>query len=80
MILILDIGISNIGSVKNALDFLELRNKVSKNTEDIKKADKVIIPGNGNYGEGLKKIRKLNITESLNEKILVKKTLFLVSA
>tara|TARA_Y100001958_G_C20991014_1_gene378570 strand:+ start:122 stop:727 length:606 start_codon:yes stop_codon:yes gene_type:complete len=74
MILILDIGISNIGSVKNALDFLELRNKVSKNTEDIKKADKVIIPGNGNYGEGLKKIRKLNITESLNEKILVKKT------
>ena len=55
MILILDIGISNIGSVKNALDFLELRHKFLKNTKDIKKADKVIIPGNGNYGEGLKK-------------------------
>ena len=29
MIVIVDIGISNIGSVKNALDFLGLNNKVS---------------------------------------------------
>lgn len=74
MILILDFGISNIGSVKNALDFLGLKNKVSDKNSDIKKADKIIIPGNGNFGEGLKKIHKLNIVNSLNEKILVKKT------
>lgn len=74
MILILDFGISNIGSVKNALDFLGLKNKVSDKNLDIKKADKIIIPGNGNFGEGLKKIHKLNIVNSLNEKILVKKT------
>ena len=74
MILILDFGISNIGSVKNALDFLGLKNKVSDKNSDIKKADKIIIPGNGNFGEGLKKINKLNIINSLNEKILVKKT------
>ena len=42
MILILDFGISNIGSVKNALDFLSIKNKVSEKL-DIK-SDKIIIP------------------------------------
>ena len=36
MILILDFGISNIGSVKNALDFLSIKNKVSDKNLDIK--------------------------------------------
>ena len=50
MIVIVDIGISNIGSVKNALDFLKIKNKITRKNEEIKKAQKIIFPGNGNFG------------------------------
>ena len=74
MILILDFGISNIGAVNNALNFLDFKCKISNNAKDIKDAKKIIIPGNGNFGVGIKKIMNLNIINDLNEKVLVKKT------
>ena len=74
MILILDFGISNIGAVNNALNFLNFKCKISNNANDIRDANKIIIPGNGNFGAGIKKIIDLNIINDLNEKVLVKKT------
>ena len=74
MILILDFGISNIGAVSNALNYLNFNCKISNDRKYIKKAKKIIIPGNGNFGEGVKKMNDLNIIDTLNEKVLVKKT------
>lgn len=74
MILILDFKIGNIGAVYNALNFLKFKCKISNNVIDIKNAYKIILPGNGNFGEGIKKIKNLKIIEDLNEKVLVKKT------
>ena len=42
MIVIIDIGISNIGSIKNALNYLGIKNKVSRSEIDLKNAKKVI--------------------------------------
>ena len=74
MILILDFKIGNVGAVYNALNFLKFKSKISNNAIDIKNAYKIIIPGNGNFGEGIKKIKNLKIIDDLNEKVLVKKT------
>jgi len=42
MIAIIDYGAGNIQSVKNALDFLKVKNKITDKAEDILKAGKVI--------------------------------------
>lgn len=73
MIIVIDYGISNIGSIKNALDFLGFKSKISKSINEIKKANKLIIPGNGNFGHGVKLLEKLNLKDILNELVLVKK-------
>ena len=73
MIIILDFGISNIGSVKNALDYLKFKNKVSRFNADLKSSEKIIIPGNGSFGEGVKKLKHLNLIETLNEMVLGEK-------
>ena len=58
MIIIVDYGISNIGSVKNALDFLKYKSKVSNSTKEIGKAKKIVIPGNGNFWRGYEAFKK----------------------
>lgn len=73
MIIIVDYGISNIGSVKNALDYLGYKSKISNTTLEVKKATKIIIPGNGSFGEGVKLLEKLKLINTLNELVLEKK-------
>ncbi|MBI29360.1 MAG: imidazole glycerol phosphate synthase subunit HisH [Pelagibacteraceae bacterium] len=73
MIIIVDYGISNIGSVKNALDFLKYKSKVSNSTKEIGKAKKIVIPGNGNFGEGMRLLKNLGFINVLNELVLEKK-------
>ena len=73
MIIIIDYGISNIGSIKNALDFLNYKSKISKSLEEIKNAKKIMIPGNGNFGEGMKLIKNLGLIDILNDLVFKKK-------
>ncbi len=73
MITIIDIGISNIGSVKNALDYLKIKNKISRKKEELKKAKKIIFPGNGNFGEGMKLLKKYSLDKILNEEVIINK-------
>ena len=73
MIVIVDYGISNIGSVKNALDFIGCNSRISSSYSEIEKASKLIIPGNGNFGEGVKLLNKLNLINILNKMVVNKK-------
>ena len=77
MIVIIDIGISNIGSIKNALDYLKIKNKTSRSEIDLVNAKKVIFPGNGNFGEAMKLIKKYSLDKILYEEIINKKKPFL---
>ena len=47
MIVIIDYGMGNLKSVRNALNFLGLENKISSKEEDINNADALILPGVG---------------------------------
>ena len=73
MIVIVDYGISNIGAVKNALNFLKFKSKITSNKKEVIKAKKIIIPGNGNFGEGMRLLKKLNLTELLNKLVMKEK-------
>ena len=83
-VLIIDYGSGNIKSVYNSVKkslndfnkFFEL--KVSNNLSDIKKADKIILPGVGSFDHCMNKIRNISyLVETLNDQVIIKKKLFL---
>ena len=51
MITIIDYGVGNLFSLSSSLSYLGLENKVSRDPEDLRKADHIILPGVGAYCE-----------------------------
>jgi len=74
---ILDIGISNIFSLKSIIHTLGYDLKIIKSPEELDKSDKIVFPGVGSYKSAVEKIQKLNLEESLRHNIMVKKKPFL---
>lgn len=58
MIGIIDYGIGNLHSVKNALDYLKCDCIISDNIIKLKKCDKIILPGVGAFGDGMMLLKK----------------------
>jgi len=69
MVIILDCGIGNLRSLKNAIDFLGFFSKITDSKEDIQKADKIIFPGVGNFGKAILELKKRGIFSILKERI-----------
>lgn len=69
MIAIIDYGAGNIGSVKNALDYLGINNMITNNIEEIKKVDKIILPGQGRFGDVMNKLRERKLDKVLISEI-----------
>ncbi len=67
MIVIIDYGMGNLKSVKNALNFLGLENKISSKEEDIKNADALILPGVGAFPDAMETIEKLELDKMIKE-------------
>ncbi len=67
MIAIIDYGAGNIMSVKKALDYLGVQSRISSNPKDILTADRVILPGVGNFGDCMKNLQKRNLIEPIKE-------------
>ena len=63
MIAIIDYGIGNLGSVLNALKFLNFEAKVTSNKEEILAADKVILPGVGAFSDAMNSFIKQGFDE-----------------
>ncbi len=69
MIVIIDYGAGNLKSVKNALDFLGADSLISDSEEDIRKAEKIILPGVGNFGDIMTSLKSKGLIEVLKEEI-----------
>ncbi len=69
MIAIIDYRGGNIGSVKNALDYLNIANAVTDKPDEIRQADKIILPGQGRFGDVMKKLRAKGLDKILIEQI-----------
>jgi len=58
MIVILDYGMGNVGSIVNMLKKLGHKSVVSNDTKTIKEADKLILPGVGSFDAGIENLTK----------------------
>lgn len=76
MIAIIDYDAGNIKSVEKAVQALGEVPVVTRNREEILRADKVILPGVGAFGDAMKKIRSYGLDDVIHE-IVDNKTPFL---
>ena len=73
MIAILDYGSGNVNSVKNALNYLGKGSIVTSDKNEILKADKVIFPGVGAFGDVMKELKKRKLDVIIKKVIEMKK-------
>ena len=71
-IVLIDLGIGNVGSVKRAIHHLGYQAIVSNRHEDINSATHLILPGVGSFDEGMKKIHANQIAGILVEMAKIK--------
>lgn len=74
MIVIVDYGMGNLGSVSKSLKKANSQIKISNKHNDIEMSDKIILPGVGNFKKAMKNLESLNLIELLNHKVLEMKT------
>lgn len=67
MIAIIDYDAGNLKSVEKALQFLGQECVITRDFHEIKKADKVILPGVGSFGDAMSQLRKFEIDKVIRE-------------
>ena len=67
MIAIIDYDAGNMKSVEKALDFLGAEYIVSRNEEELRKADKLILPGVGAFGDAMSKLDSYGLSAVIKE-------------
>jgi len=65
MIGIIDYGAGNLFSLKNALDFLELKNIITSSANEIRDVDQLILPGVGAFPDAMKMLERSGLTETI---------------
>ncbi|MBR6071921.1 MAG: imidazole glycerol phosphate synthase subunit HisH [Acholeplasmatales bacterium] len=71
MIAIIDYGIGNLGSVKNAFDYLKIESVITRDKDVILNADKVILPGVGAFSDAMNTFISFGFDKVIDE--LIKK-------
>jgi len=74
MLVIVDYGVGNLGSLLNMCKYLGVDAIVSKNEHDISQASHLILPGVGAFDHGMKCLKKSGLFDTLNRSVLVNKT------
>lgn len=67
MIAILDYDAGNLKSVQKALAYLGKESVITRERHEIRKADKVILPGVGSFGPAMEQLKKYEIDKMLKE-------------
>lgn len=69
MIAVIDYGMGNLGSVSNALKYLGRDVLVTQKGSDLKRADKIVLPGVGAFHDAMKALAELDLIEPLKKEI-----------
>ena len=77
MIVIVDYGMGNFGSIRNMLKKIGSDAELSSDPDVIARADKVILPGIGHFDKAMESIERLRLHEVLDQKALKEKVPFL---
>ena len=67
MVAVIDYGAGNIFSVKNALDYLGLENRLVSDEKSVRDADAVILPGVGAFPWAMKKLENSGLVGVIRE-------------
>lgn len=69
MIAIIDYGAGNLFSVKNALDFLGYENKITSSADDLRAADRLILPGVGAFPDAMRMLSESGLIGVIREEV-----------
>lgn len=73
MIGIVNYGMGNLASVKNAFDFLDIKARIINNPIELKNQDKILLPGVGAFGRAMENLTKSGFSEVIQELVIEKK-------
>ncbi|MCX5666160.1 MAG: imidazole glycerol phosphate synthase subunit HisH, partial [Candidatus Omnitrophica bacterium] len=69
MIVVIDYGMGNLHSVRKALEVVGAGAKVSSSAKDILRADKIVFPGVGSFGEAMKELKRRKLVQPIKDAI-----------
>ena len=73
MITIVDYGTSNLGSMQNMLKKVGAASKIAATPDDLRDAEKIIVPGVGSFDAGMHKLLQSGMIPLLNAKVLAER-------
>lgn len=74
-IAIIDYGVGNLFSLSSSLSYLGLANQTTSRAEDLQKADRLILPGVGAFGDAAAKLRKSGLFDEVRRQAAAGKPL-----
>ncbi len=69
MIAIIDYGMGNIHSVQKALELMGAKAFVANKPQQLKKAEKLVLPGVGAFGDAMEELKKQGLAAAIKEEI-----------
>ncbi len=69
MIAVIDYGAGNLFSVQNALNYLNIENKITNNPDDLRKADRLLLPGVGAFPDAMKMLGETGLIDVIKEEV-----------
>ena len=70
MNVIIDYKVGNLYNLKNALDFSGVENQLVSHADEVRKADRILLPGVGAFGPAMEHLRNSGMLAALQEKVL----------
>jgi glutamine amidotransferase len=77
MISIIDYGMGNLRSVKKKMDRIGVKSIITSDPGEIKKSDRIILPGVGHFANAVSEIKKRGLWDLLSDQVLVERKLIL---
>lgn len=65
---IIDYGINNINSVRNAFEAVGAEVQIAHDPESLGACDRIVLPGVGSFPEGMTRLRKAGLDDAIREK------------
>lgn len=77
MIVIIDYGLGNLASVAKSFSAAGAETFITNNPAKIKKADRIVLPGQGAFADGISNLRASGLVQLLTQEVMNRKKPFL---
>ncbi|MGM0165841.1 imidazole glycerol phosphate synthase, glutamine amidotransferase subunit [Enterococcus sp. AZ135] len=67
MLAIIDYGVGNLFSLSRSLEYLGVECQITRSLDELKSADRIILPGVGAFGDARRKLEELSLVEPIQE-------------